>query len=152
MQITSTQRFMNGVKTYLSKPQNVILLIFGILLSLCACTNERNVAGGTEAESTIALHVQLADGTPAARTRVRILPRTFLANGISSESWTETDENGQIIFAEMDSGTYTIEARLVENAKAFGAVLSLDYAKNEFFTFENLFINLSYFSNIYFFK
>ena len=33
MQITSTQRFMNGVKTYLSKPQNVILLIFGILLS-----------------------------------------------------------------------------------------------------------------------
>lgn len=108
------------------------VLFFGILLSLCACTNERNVAGGTEAESTIALHVQLADGTPAARTRVRILPRTFLANGISSESWTETDENGQIIFAEMDSGTYTIEARLVENAKAFGAVLSLDYAKNEF--------------------
>lgn len=33
MQITSTQRFMNGVKTYLSKPQNIILLIFGILLS-----------------------------------------------------------------------------------------------------------------------
>lgn len=33
MQISKTQLFLNSVKTYLSKPQNIILLIFGILLT-----------------------------------------------------------------------------------------------------------------------
>lgn len=92
-------------------------------LALTACT-ERNVAGGTEAESTIALYVQMADGTPASTARVRILPDNFLSSGPTENAWNETDEDGQVSF-EVRNGRYTIEARNVSDSKASGAVHSV---------------------------
>lgn len=102
-------------------------LAAGLLFGLAACSNnDDDLAGGTEAESTIALQVQLADGKPAARTRVRILPTSYLPTGEDSTQWAETDENGRIEFADMEFGSYTVEARRVEKSKASGAVASVD--------------------------
>ena len=102
------------------------LASFGMMLGLCACSNnDDKVAGGTEAESTIALQVQLADGSPAAYARVRVLPEKFLANGVDSSSWKETDEAGQIVFEGMNDSTvnlYVVEARQIIKSKASGAV------------------------------
>ena len=92
-------------------------------LALTACT-ERNVAGGTEAESTIALYVQMADGTPASTARVRILPDDYLSSGPTENAWNETDEDGQVSF-DVRNGRYTIEARNVSESKASGAVHSI---------------------------
>lgn len=98
----------------------------GAMICLCACSdNDDEVAGGTEAESTIALQVQLADGSPAAHARVRLLPGDFLANGIDSSSWSETDEDGRIIFDGVNDSTvplYMVEARQVSKSNASGAV------------------------------
>ena len=98
-------------------------------LALTACT-ERNVAGGTEAESTIALYVQMADGTPASTARVRILPDNYLSSGPTENVWNETDEDGQVSF-EVRNGRYTIEARNVSESKASGAVHSVALAKSD---------------------
>lgn len=76
-----------------------------------ACSNDKNeVAGGTEAESTIALQVQLANGMPASLSRVRALPAGYLADGLTSKSWTETDENGFVKLA-LELGDYAVEIR-----------------------------------------
>ena len=48
----------------------LLALLGALALSFVACGDDR-VAGGTEAESTIALFVQTADGTPASAARVR---------------------------------------------------------------------------------
>ena len=98
-------------------------------LALTACT-ERNVAGGTEAESTIALYVQMADGTPASTARVRILPDNYLSSGPTENVWNETDEDGQVSF-EVRNGRYTIEARNVNKSEASGAVHSVALAKSD---------------------
>ncbi|MCQ2062832.1 MAG: right-handed parallel beta-helix repeat-containing protein [Fibrobacter sp.] len=107
--------------------------VAGLLLGAVACSNntDEELAGGTEAESTIALQVQLADGKPAARTRVRILPDSYLSDGMDSLQWAETDENGRIEFANMESGSYMVEARRVEKSKASGAVLGLDFVEGQ---------------------
>ena len=48
--------------SWMTVAQMRLLAWLGVFaLALTACT-ERNVAGGTEAESTIALYVQMADG------------------------------------------------------------------------------------------
>lgn len=94
---------------------------FALVLTSCG---ERNVAGGTEAESTIALYVQMADGTPASAARVRILPDNYLSSGLAENAWNETDEDGQVSF-EVRNGRYTIEARNVSESKASGAVHSV---------------------------
>ena len=50
-------------------------VVAGMLCSsFVGCSERRDVAGGTEAESTIALQIQLASGKPAAYSRVRALP------------------------------------------------------------------------------
>ena len=98
-------------------------------LALTACT-ERNVAGGTEAESTIALYVQMADGTPASTARVRILPDDYLSSGPAEEAWNETNEDGHVSF-EVRNGRYTIEARNVNKSEASGAVHSVALAKSD---------------------
>lgn len=94
---------------------------FALVLTSCG---EKNVAGGTEAESTIALYVQMADGTPASAARVRILPDNYLSSGLAEKAWNETDEDGQVSF-EVRNGRYTIEARNVSESKASGAVHSV---------------------------
>ena len=99
------------------------------LLAFTACSNDGKVAGGTEAESTIALQVQLADGSPAGHSRVRMLPNDFLSDGASGAAWTESDETGFVeIVAE--PGKYALEVRNVRDSRASGAVLNLTLDTN----------------------
>jgi pectate lyase len=90
------------------------------MMFFASCGNDR-VAGGTEAESTIALYVQMADGKPAPMARVRILTDDYLSSGPAENAWNETNEDGHVSF-EVRNGRYTIEARNVNKSKASGAV------------------------------
>ena len=105
--------------------RHVLIPAVAAVLSLfVACSNDGKVAGGTEAESTIALQVQLADGTPAANARVRVLPGDYLSDGVNDAEWTASDRNG---FVEMtaEPGDYAVEVRNVNGSVASGAVLRL---------------------------
>ena len=97
-----------------------VLALMSLFVLLASC-GDNKVAGGTEAESTIALFVQTADGKPASMARVRILPNDYLSSGLAENAWNETDEDGQVSF-EVSNGRYTIEARNVSDDKASGAV------------------------------
>ena len=79
---------------------------------LAACSNDKkDVAGGTEAESTIAITLQIElAGKPAAYARVRALPEDYLSDGKRFAEWEETDEKG-FVEIPMEPGAYTIEAR-----------------------------------------
>lgn len=99
-----------------------------VLFALLACSDSK-VAGGTEAESTIALQVQLADGTPAAFTRVRALPESYLSDGKNVAEWAETDGDG-FVKIPAEPGVYTVEARHVKHSVATGAVHSFTLDKN----------------------
>ncbi|MCI6437059.1 right-handed parallel beta-helix repeat-containing protein [Fibrobacter sp.] len=91
--------------------------------SFTACSNDKNVAGGTEAESTIvALQIQVAGNH--AYSRVRALPDDFLAEEATEAEWIETDENG-FVKIPMEPGAYTVEARHVDGTDATGAVYSV---------------------------
>lgn len=100
------------------------------LLAACSSSEENKVAGGTEAESTIALQVQLANGSPAAFTRVRVLPDGFLPDGLTSTEWVETDESGYVEMP-MDPGVYTVEARNTAETVATGAVFVKNLVRTE---------------------
>ena len=89
-------------------------------LTLCnvACDSGRDSAGSSlETENSIAVLVQLADGTPAARTSVIVRPESFLsgASELGSDSLYqlhfETDEKGRVVLSSVPSGSYVIEAR-----------------------------------------
>ena len=97
-----------------------VLTLMSLFVLLASC-GDNKVAGGTEAESTIALYVQMADGTPASMARVRILPNDYLSSGPAENAWNETNEDGHVSF-EVRNGRYTIEARNVSDDKATGAV------------------------------
>lgn len=99
-------------------------MAFGLLWT--GCSTDDKVAGGTEAESTIAVQVNLADGTPAARARVRILPDVFMSDGLDTMAWTETDASGFVSFEKMEPGDYIVEARQVADSVASGAVLDME--------------------------
>ena len=91
--------------------------------SFTACSNDKNVAGGTEAESTIvALQIQVAGNH--AYSRVRALPDDFLAEEAIEAEWIETDENG-FVKIPMEPGAYTVEARHVDGTDATGTVYSV---------------------------
>jgi pectate lyase len=91
--------------------------------SFTACSNDKNVAGGTEAESTVvALQIQVSGN--AAYSRVRALPDYFLAEEATEAEWIETDENG-FVKIPMEPGAYTVEARHVDGTDATGAVYSV---------------------------
>lgn len=111
---------------------NKFLLLGVSALSLLVSCSENKVAGGTEAESTIALLIQHADGSPASLSRVRILPNDYLAESDVESSWNETDESGRVSF-DVPDGRYAIEARNVNKSQASGGVLyvSLDAAKTD---------------------
>ncbi len=96
------------------------------------CSNDSGkVAGGTEAESTIAstvaLQIQLADGSPAAAARVRMLPDSYMAAADSVVDWSVADEEGYIEFNDVEPGSYTIEARRTGDGEALGAITYLTY-------------------------
>lgn len=101
----------------------VLPLAVAGLLSLSACSSDNKVAGGTEAESTIALQIQLADGSPAALSRVRALPTAYLPDGLSEEDWSETDENGFVKLL-VEPGEYSVEVRNYGDSSAQGAVFT----------------------------
>ena len=118
------------MNNWLSVAHSRVLLLTSVCaLLFVACGNDK-VAGGTEAESTIALFVQTADGTPASAARVRILPNDYLSSGPAEQTWNETNEDGHVSF-EVRKGRYTIEARNVNNSKASGAVYSVALEKSD---------------------
>ena len=117
--------------SWMTVAQMRLLALLGVIsFGLVACGDNGKVAGGTEAESTIALYVQMADGTPASTARVRILPDDYLSSGPAENAWNETDEDGQVSF-EVRNGRYTIEARNVNKSEASGAVHSVALAKSD---------------------
>lgn len=109
--------------------RGVLSLSVASLLSLTACSNDSKVAGGTEAESTIALQIQLADGSPAALSRVRALPATYLPDGLSQEDWSETDEKGYVKLS-VEPGEYSVEVRNYGDSSAQGAVFTKSVIKS----------------------
>jgi len=88
-------------------------------LALCcvACDSGRTAGSSMETENSIALQVQLADGTPAARMDVIVRPESYLsgASELGSDSLYllhfETDKNGRVVLHDVPSGSYVIEAR-----------------------------------------
>ena len=92
---------------------------------LSACSNDRkDIAGGTEAESTIAMQLQLADGHVAAFSRVRILPEDYLPESNREVPWHETNDSG-FVKIPVEPGSYTVEARHSDGTSASGAVHSV---------------------------
>lgn len=100
---------------------------------LAACSDGTNTAGSSfETENSVAMTVQLADGTPAARTKIMVRPNDFLA-GASSRTVKDlvvesdsaagifnevTDGQGRLTLPRMKAGNYVVEAR-GESKKAF---------------------------------
>jgi|P1105metagenome_2_1110788.scaffolds.fasta_scaffold00184_4 hypothetical protein len=88
-------------------------------LAFCyvACDSGRTAGSSMETENSIAVLVQLADGTPAARMDVIVRPESYLAGAddLGSDSLYqlhfETDEQGRVILSDVPSGSYVIEAR-----------------------------------------
>ena len=104
-----------------------LLLAGGVLAGslLCGCT-EGKVAGGTEAESTIALEIRLADGNTASKARVRLLSGDYLPDGESETGWTFTDDKGRVEFKKLEPGSYTVEARRTSDNEALGEIAYVD--------------------------
>lgn len=88
-------------------------------LAMCyvACDSGRTAGSSMETENSIAVLVQLADGTPAARMDVIVRPESYLsgASELGSDSLYqlhfETDEQGRVVLSSVPSGSYVIEAR-----------------------------------------
>ena len=88
--------------------------------AIVACSGgDSGVAGSSmETENSIALTVQLADGSPAARVRVIVRPDSYLAGADSVEDSLvdenmnfETDSTGKLILDNLGYGSYIVEAR-----------------------------------------
>ena len=90
-------------------------------LAACSSSEGNKVAGGTEAESTLAFHVQRSDGSVAPYARVRVLPENYLSDGSALAQWKESDGNGFVEIA-VEPGDYMLEARHVDGTAATGAV------------------------------
>lgn len=117
-------------RIFMSATLNLVCSAAFLSAVLSGCSEKKDVAGGTEAESTIALQVQMADGSPAAFTRVRALPVGYLPDGLTEAEWTETDENGYVALPK-DPGVYTVEARNVNDSLATGAVFVKNLERSE---------------------
>ena len=88
---------------------------------LAACSGEGgdNLAGSSlETENSIALSVQLADGSPAARMRVIVRPDSYIAGADSASDVFvgdnmnfETDSLGTLVLDNLGFGSYIVEAR-----------------------------------------
>lgn len=103
---------------------------FAMSSILVSCSSDKkNVAGGTEAESTIALQVQLADGRGVS-ARVRALPEDYLAEGESFAEWFTTDENGYVSIA-VEPGNYIVESRGKDGSDAVGAIYEKTVVKSD---------------------
>jgi hypothetical protein len=104
----------------------VIKGFWGVLfLSLLCISCSDQVAGGTEAESTIALEVISPSGTLASYARARFLPSSYLSNGEPSSEWVKADHEGKIEYKTLDTGAFTIEVRYLEESESFGAIKTM---------------------------
>ena len=104
-------------------------------LVLCnvACDSGRTAGSSMETENSIAVLVQLADGTPAARLDVIVRPQSYLsgATELGSDSLYQlhftTDEQGRVVLSDVPLGSYVIEARN-DSLKGFAKI---SYASEE---------------------
>ena len=104
-------------------------------LALCnvACDSGRTAGSSMETENSIAVLVQLADGTPAARMDVIVRPESYLpgASELGSDSLYqlhfETDEQGRVLLSDVPFGSYVVEARN-DSLKGFAKI---SYASEE---------------------
>ena len=95
------------------------LAALGGTIVACSGGDGNGVAGSSmETENSIALSVQLADGSPAARVRVIVRPDSYLAGADSVEDSLvdenmnfETDSTGKLILDNLGYGSYIVEAR-----------------------------------------
>ena len=91
----------------------------GGILAACTGGSGGDLAGSSlETENSIALSVQLADGTPAARVSVIVRPDSYLSGADSVEGSFveenmnfETDSTGTLILNNLGYGSYIVEAR-----------------------------------------
>ena len=104
-------------------------------LALCcvACDSGRTAGSSMETENSIAVLVQLADGTPAARMDVIVRPESYLpgASELGSDSLYQlhftTDEQGRVLLSDVPLGSYVVEARN-DSLKGFAKI---SYATEE---------------------
>ena len=95
------------------------LAALGGTIVACSGGDGNGVAGSSmETENSIALSVQLADGSPAARVRVIVRPDSYLAGADSVEDSLvdenmnfETESTGKLILDNLGYGSYIVEAR-----------------------------------------
>lgn len=102
------------------------------LLTGCGLIDGRGQASGSfETENSVALSVQLADGSPAARALVKVRPADYLAgtsniDGVDEADFKDsvagiyngkTDEQGRLNVPKLKSGKYAVE---VEGKKTKG--------------------------------
>lgn len=91
----------------------------GGILAACSGEGGDKLSGSSlETENSIALSVQLADGTPAARIQVFIRPDSYLASGdsladsLANENMNfETNDSGSLTLTNLGYGSYIVEAR-----------------------------------------
>ena len=91
----------------------------GGFLAACSGGNGVDSAGSSlETENSIALSVQLADGTPAAHIQVIVRPDSYLASGdsladsLANENMNfETNDSGSLVLDNLGYGSYIVEAR-----------------------------------------
>lgn len=121
----------------------------GMLVAACTNGEPNNASTTLETENSVALVVQLSDGSPAARTKVLVRPADFLAGAnnlkleksakgespvVESDSSLgilnlETDEKGRLNLPRLKPGAYNIEARQ-DTAKAFVRVVMTDASRD----------------------
>ena len=90
----------------------------GILAACSGETGDKLTGSSLETENSIALTVQLADGSPAARVSVIVRPDSYLAGADSVEDTFafekmnfETDSTGTLVLDNLGYGSYIVEAR-----------------------------------------
>lgn len=91
----------------------------GGILAACSGGNGVESAGSSlETENSIALSVQLADGTPAAHVQVIVRPDSYLFGTDSAEDTIvlekmnfETNDSGVLVLDNIGFGSYIVEAR-----------------------------------------
>ena len=123
--------------------------VMGMLVAACTNGEPNNASTTLETENSVALVVQLSDGSPAARTKVLVRPADFLAGAnnlkleksakgespvVESDSSLgilnlETDEKGRLNLPRLKPGAYNIEARR-DTAKAFVRVVMTDASRD----------------------
>lgn len=123
--------------------------VMGMLVAACTNGEPNNASTTLETENSVALVVQLSDGSPAARTKVLVRPADFLAGAnnlkfeksakgespvVESDSSLgilnlETDEKGRLNLPRLKPGAYNIEARQ-DTAKAFVRVVMTDASRD----------------------